>query len=154
MSRNGFSFLRLVTGLGITDVPPRERMFNLEIAQRWLVNDELQTLVPDPEATADLPADQMKKVMQAIIEDAGASAALRKHVAERFPVSAGKSAPRTPRSQDVIPEVLPACDVHPTPGRKRSTPHTRRDFAFARRREITPEFCRRKCSSIRRVIRG
>ncbi|MEA2329308.1 MAG: hypothetical protein QOE68_4267, partial [Thermoanaerobaculia bacterium] len=113
-SSNGFAFLRVVTGLGITDVPARERMFNLEITQRWLLNPRLQALVPDPEVTDTLPPEQMKEVMQAIIEDPGASDALRKQVAERYPVSAGTSAPRTPLSQDVIPDVMPACDVHPT----------------------------------------
>ncbi len=112
-SENSFAFLRLVTGLGIAAVPPRERMFNVELAQRWLVNEELQQLVPDPEAATELTPDLMKRVMQAVIEDKGASAALRKHVAERFPVVSGSSAPRTKPSEDVIAEVLPACDVHP-----------------------------------------
>ena len=113
-SKNGFAFLRVVTGLGITEVPAREQMFNLEITQRWLVNPELQKLVPDPEGTSDLSSDQMKQVMQAIIEDKGASVALRKHVAERFPVSSGTTAARTKAAEDVIPEVLAACDTHQT----------------------------------------
>jgi subtilisin family serine protease len=113
VSRNGFSFLRVVTGLGITDVPARERMFNVEITQRWLLNERLQALVPDPENTAHLAPAVMKQVMEEIIEDGGASIALRKHVAERYPVTAGTSAPRTPRSEDVIAQVFAACDVDP-----------------------------------------
>ena len=48
---DSFAFLRVLTGLGIAEAPPRERMFNLELAQRWLLNPELQELVPDPDAT-------------------------------------------------------------------------------------------------------
>jgi subtilisin family serine protease len=113
-SSNSFAFLRVVTGLGIVEVPARERMFNLELAQRWLQNERLQELVPDPEATAELPSDTMKKVMQAIVEDHGASAALRKHVAARYPVAAGSAPlPRTNLTNDVIAEVLSACDANP-----------------------------------------
>ena len=45
---DSFAFLRVLTGLGIL-TPPRERMFNLELTQRWLINPELQETVPDPE---------------------------------------------------------------------------------------------------------
>ncbi len=110
-SDNSFAFLRLVSGLGITDTPPRERMFNLELAQRWLVNPDLQQIVPDPEAATELAPDQMKRVMDAIIGDTGASLALRKHVAERYPVVTGAPAVRTEASKDVIAEVMPACDA-------------------------------------------
>lgn len=112
-SDNSFAFLRVVTGLGIVDAPPRERMFNLELAQRWLVNPRLQEIVSDPEATAQLSPDDMKRVMEAVIEDPGASVALRKHVAARFPIIGGGSAPRTEFSKDVVAEVMPACDVQP-----------------------------------------
>ena len=35
-------------------------MYNLELAQRWMLNEELQAIVPDPSATAKLKdiADQ------------------------------------------------------------------------------------------------
>lgn len=112
-SKNSWAFLRLITGLGITEQPARERMFNLEIAQRWLVNDRLQKIVPDPDMANDLSPQQMKAVMQAIIEDPGASSELRKHVAGRYPVVQGGSADRNPASQDVVPEVLAACDQQP-----------------------------------------
>jgi hypothetical protein len=110
---DSFAFLRVLTGLGITEAPPRERMFNLELAQRWLLNPRLQALVPDPDAVEQLSQAKLKEVMEAIIEDAGASAALRKHVAARYPVATGKSAPRTDASKPIIPEVLPVCDVQP-----------------------------------------
>ncbi|HEX8117431.1 MAG TPA: S8/S53 family peptidase, partial [Pyrinomonadaceae bacterium] len=45
-SENSIPILRLVTGLGIAQIPPREEMFNQEFAQRWLLNDELQELLP------------------------------------------------------------------------------------------------------------
>src|SRR5262249_22448217 len=51
---DSFAFFRVITGLGLVDAPPRERMFNLELQQRWLLNQELQRLVPDPEAVLDL----------------------------------------------------------------------------------------------------
>ena len=44
----------MITGLGVVDPPPREQMFNLELAQRWLVNSELQEIVPDPDAHGEL----------------------------------------------------------------------------------------------------
>ncbi|HVG31825.1 MAG TPA: S8 family serine peptidase, partial [Pyrinomonadaceae bacterium] len=112
-SKESFAFLRLITGLGIVEAPPREQMFNLELAQRWLLNEDMQEIVPDPASTSNLAGDKLQRFMEAIIEDKEASLALRKHVAERYPVAAGQSAPRTLRSKDVIPEVLPACDAQP-----------------------------------------
>jgi subtilisin family serine protease len=112
-SDNSWSFLRVLTGLGIVEAPPREQMFNLELAQRWMVNEELQKIVPDPERTTKLEGDKLRSFMKAVIEDDGASLALRKHVAARYPVAAGQSAPRTPRSKAVVPEVLRVCDEQP-----------------------------------------
>ncbi|HEX8687899.1 MAG TPA: S8 family serine peptidase, partial [Pyrinomonadaceae bacterium] len=112
-SDDSFSIFRVVTGLGIARIPPREEMFNQELAQRWLLNEELQKLVPDPAAAAKIPADRMRRVMEAIIEDEGASLALRKHVATRYPVATGRSAPRRGAGKRVIPEVLSACDDAP-----------------------------------------
>lgn len=108
-----FGFLRIVTGLGIVEAPPREQMFNLELAQRWLVDKTLQELVPDPDAVTGLEGEKLRRFMEAVIEDPGASLALRKHVASRFPVAAGRSAPRTELTKAVIPENLPACDAQP-----------------------------------------
>jgi hypothetical protein len=112
-SNNSFAFLRVVTGLGIAEAPPRERMFNLELAQRWLVNERLQEIVPDPGAVTQLDDKNLRLFMAAVIEDQDASLALRKHVATRYPVAAGGSAPQTALSKDVVPDVLPACDVQP-----------------------------------------
>jgi len=114
---DSFAFLRVLTGLGVAEIPPRERMFNLELAQRWVLNPRLQALVPDPDATRPLDTARLKALMEAVIEDRGASLALRKHVAARYPAAAGRSAPRTARSQDVVAEMLPVCDVQPAPRR-------------------------------------
>ncbi|HXI12051.1 MAG TPA: S8 family serine peptidase [Thermoanaerobaculia bacterium] len=102
-SRNSFAFLRLLTGLGITEPTPRELMFNLELAQRWMMNENLQELVPDPDDTTEIATDTQRKFMEAIIEDSRASQALRKHVESRYPVVAGGPAPR---SQEVPVRVV------------------------------------------------
>ncbi|HEX3556811.1 MAG TPA: S8 family serine peptidase [Thermoanaerobaculia bacterium] len=113
-SDNSFAFLRVVTGLGIAEPPPRERMFNLELAQRWLVNDRLQEIVPDPDAVTRLDGEQLRQFMEAVIEDQGASLALRRQVASRYPVAAGGSAPHNEQSQAVIPDPKTlACDAQP-----------------------------------------
>ena len=112
-SDDSWSFLRVITGLGVVEIPPREEMFNLELAQRWLLNEELQALVPDPAAVSRLKDEELRRFMEAVIEDEGASLALRRHVAARYPVAAGRSAPRTPKTRVVVPEVLPVCDTQP-----------------------------------------
>lgn len=112
-SSNSFAFLRLVTGLGVAEAPPREEMLNLEIAQRWLVNERLQEIVPDPEAAAALLGEDLRRFMEAIIEDPGASLALRKHVAGRYPVAAGRSAPYSEKTKEIVPQALPVCEDQP-----------------------------------------
>ena len=114
-SSNSFAFVRLVTGLGVVEAPPREQMFNLELTQRWLVNEELQAVVPDPEAQGPLAEKDLRRVMDAILADEGASMALRRHVAERYPVAGGRPAPRTEVTKAVVPAARPVCDVQPTP---------------------------------------
>ena len=108
-SVNSFAFLRLITGLGLAEPSPRERMFNLELAQRWLANPDLQALVPDPERLSRLSERELKQVMEAVIGDSGASAILRSHVSKRFPVVGGSSAPRTERTKRFVPEKAVAC---------------------------------------------
>jgi len=73
---DSFAFLRVITGIGIAEVTARERMFDLEIAQRWLLNPELQEIAPDPDDAGALAPRELERFMQALIEDAGASAAL------------------------------------------------------------------------------
>jgi subtilisin family serine protease len=107
------SLFRVITGLGVAEIPPREQMFNLELKQRWMLNPELQKIVPDPGREGKLKDEVLARFMEALIEDEGASLALRKHVASRYPVATGQSAPRTIRSKVVVPEVLRACDAQP-----------------------------------------
>lgn len=95
---DSFAFLRVLTGLGILEVPAREEMFNLEFMQRWLLNPALQELVPDPEATERLNDETLKQVIAALIDDGATSEALRRHVEARYPVVAGTSAPPAPRA--------------------------------------------------------
>lgn len=107
------SLFRVVTGLGVVDAPPREQMFNLELEQRWLMNEELQKILPDPERATKLDPEKLRRFMDVLIEDEGASLALRKQVAGRYSVSVGRSAPRTARTKAVVPDVLPAFDQQP-----------------------------------------
>ncbi|PKN62085.1 MAG: peptidase S8 [Deltaproteobacteria bacterium HGW-Deltaproteobacteria-15] len=91
---DSFAFLRVITGLGIMRPTPREQMYNLEIAQRWMLNPALQEIVPDPDATERLDEMALKKFMEVIIEDEGISVTLRKHVAARYPVAARGPVPQ------------------------------------------------------------
>jgi subtilisin family serine protease len=102
---DAFAFLRVLTGLGIADVPPRERMFNLELTQRWLMNPELQEAVPDPEA--DVSRDALRTFMEAVIGDTGASQTLRKHVASRYPLVFGTAVKGAP--PEVVAPLRAAC---------------------------------------------
>ncbi|HET9872783.1 MAG TPA: S8 family serine peptidase [Propionibacteriaceae bacterium] len=113
VSEGSFSLFRIITGLGLVEQPPREQMFNLELAQRWLLNPELQEIVPDPAAAAQLSSGKLKRFMSALIEDDKASMALRKHVAARYPVATGQSAPRTEKTKAVVPDVVKAFDALP-----------------------------------------
>ena len=90
---DSFAFLRVITGLGVASAPPREQMYNLEIAQRWMLNPVLQKIVPDPHAAGQIDEKSLVKFMEAIIEDPETSQALRKHIIARYPVVARKPAP-------------------------------------------------------------
>jgi subtilisin family serine protease len=109
-----FAFLRVITGLGITEKPLRESMFDLEIAQRWLSNPELQKLVPDPDAQQPLEGEKLGKVLETLIEDDKASLALRRHLADRFSALMKRPPPSTRAASAVVPEVPAACDGVPT----------------------------------------
>jgi subtilisin family serine protease len=110
---DSFAFLRVITGLGIDEAPPRERMFNLELAQRWLLSPTLQEIVPDPDDTPRLPQKKLEEFMEAVLEDPHASTALRRHIAARYAVVAGIPPRRTRRTEDILPEPLPVCDAQP-----------------------------------------
>lgn len=111
---DSFAFLRVITGLGLAEPPARERMFNLELEQRWLLNKELQKIVPDPDA-AQLDGKAIETFMEAVVGDAGASFALRRHVAARFPLISRRSVKFSANLEGVVPQDLPACDLPPGP---------------------------------------
>jgi hypothetical protein len=91
---DSFPFLRVITGIGIDEPPPRQRMFDLEISQRWMLDPALREAVPDPEEPVADAA--MKTFMEALIERPGASLALRRHVAARYALLFGGAPPRLP----------------------------------------------------------
>lgn len=115
-SSSSFALLRLLTGLGVVEAPPREKMFNLEVAQRFVMNPKLKDIVADPDG--ELPAhDHLLRLMEALIEDEGASLALRRHLAARYPVAAGRPLPGTVKpAKEVVPEPLAVCDEQPRVG--------------------------------------
>jgi hypothetical protein len=114
--KDSFAFLRVLTGLGLTEPTARERMYNIELAQRWLLNEELQQIVADPDTDEQLQKKQLVAFIDAVVEDDRASLALRRHMASRYAVVAGKPLPPKKGKAalaDVTPPVLPACDRQP-----------------------------------------
>ena len=111
-SKTSVAFLRLVTGIGLDEPPLREEMFNLELAQLWMTSERLQELVPDPGAPTKLEGKQLRRYMEAVIEDPRASLALRRHVAARYPVVGG-SRRLPPPVPGVAPEAMPVCASQP-----------------------------------------
>ena len=107
---DSFAFLRVITGLGISEPPPREQMFNLEIAQLWLRDPDLQKIVPDPEAAKKLDSVKLKEFMERVIEEPSASLTLRRHMVSRYAVLLGRSAPHNLKSQAVVPDAARVCD--------------------------------------------
>lgn len=126
-SRTSFALFRVITGLGLEEPTTREEMFNLELAQRWLTNEAMQEALPDPGAGGQLAGAPLKRFLDAILSDEGASTALRLQVAARYPMATGASAPSTPQTKVVVPEVVRACDAVPMV----STPAYRRLRVYA-----------------------
>ncbi len=123
--RDSFSVLRILTGLGVDDPPPRESMFDIELSQRWLMNKNLQEAVPDPESGDPVPKENLRKFMEALIHDDKASVALRKHVASRYSLVFGTSVQGAPK--EVVKEAPAACSAKVA----LSTPPYRRIRAYA-----------------------
>ncbi len=125
--------LRVLTGLGIDDVSPRERMFNVELAQRWILNPHVQELVADPSDVHDLSTlgdprsarSTLRRLLDALIEDPGASRTLRRHLAGRYRTIVGSSPRPTPDT--VVREAPRACDPAPPV----TSPSTRRLKVYA-----------------------
>jgi hypothetical protein len=109
-STSSWAVLRLLTGLGIAEAPPREEMFNVEVAQLWLRNPRLEAIDPAAGALSDA---QVREVMEALIEDERASLALRRHLASRYPAAAGRSLPSGLGGARVAPPQPGVCDVQP-----------------------------------------
>jgi len=105
---DSFAFLRVITGLGITEMPPRETMFNLELSQLWLINPDLQAAVPDPDVQNKLENDDLRRFMEAVIHDEKASLALRKHIAGRYSLVFGTSVQGAPK--EVVSPPRAACN--------------------------------------------
>lgn len=106
---DSFSVFRILTGLGVADPPPRESMFDIELAQRWLMNKNLQEAVPDPDSEAPVPKEDLRKFMEALIHDDKASIALRKHAASRYALVFGTSFKGVPK--EVVKEAPAACSA-------------------------------------------
>lgn len=107
---DSFAFFRVITGLGIATPPARELMFNLELTQLWLLNAELQKIVPDPEG--EVARDELKSFMDAVIEDERASIALRKHVAARYTLVTNAKVAKAPK--EVVPPAPIVCVAEPS----------------------------------------
>ncbi|HKG96725.1 MAG TPA: S8 family serine peptidase, partial [Pyrinomonadaceae bacterium] len=93
---DSFAVLRVLTGLGVVDPPPRQDMFEIELQQRWLFNKNLQEAVPDPESGKEIPKENLRKFMDALIQDEKASVTLRRHVASRYTLIFGTSVQGAP----------------------------------------------------------
>ena len=102
---DSFGFLRVITGLGLTEKPPRELMFNLELTQLYEKSSELQEIIPDP--GVPIPDETRRKFMDAVIANDKASTALRQQIASRYPVVNGRKAPPIPSPAAAVPEVRP-----------------------------------------------
>ena len=84
-SRHRFAVWRMLTGFGIEGESAREEMFNLELAQLWMTNETLFDLLPDPDEPAGQPIDDARyqAIVEAIVDDPGASTTLRRHLRDR-----------------------------------------------------------------------
>jgi hypothetical protein len=91
-STAAWPFLRPLTGVESVRSPGREAMFNLEVAQRWMLDPRLREVIPDPGATPP-GRDRLVELMEALIGDVDASRVLRRHLAARYPAIAGRSFP-------------------------------------------------------------
>ncbi|MGC4154371.1 MAG: S8 family serine peptidase, partial [Propionicimonas sp.] len=88
-STHSWAVFRMLTGLGLEGEPVAERMFNLELAQLWLTSGRLHEILPDPAAARPLSAERSRELLDALIDDPAASAALRKHLSARYPLVTG-----------------------------------------------------------------
>jgi hypothetical protein len=103
-----FSLFRVLTGLGVAAVPPnQEEMFELEIAQLFHRDPELERIAPDPEHVTE---EQRAALLLRLAENPLASRALREKLQEHAP-----SRPRTGTITGDRNQVIP---VAPPPRRR------------------------------------
>jgi len=138
---DSFSFLRVITGLGISEPSPRERMLNLELCQRYMSNSALPEAIPDPAVTPS--KDDLRKFLDAVIADKGASITLRNAVAARYALLVGTQVPGT-----VIADIAPTKAVY-YPETEIPKPVHRRVRAYA----VDPSFATRlETASINQTV--
>lgn len=82
-------------------------MYNLELAQRWLLNADLQEIVPDPDGVTQLDGATLRRFMDAVIADSAASQALRQQFAVRYPLVAGRPMAPRPRPKPSAKQPAP-----------------------------------------------
>jgi Subtilase family len=127
---DSFAFFRVVTGLGLADPPSSERMMNIELSQRYLMNPGMRDAVPDP--AADVPKDSLKRFLDALIADPGASQVLRRAVVARYPALFGSNV-----SGVSLPDITPTRAIpRPRPNSTASDPPYRRIRTYA----VDPSF--------------
>lgn len=114
---DSFAFLRVITGLGVAAATARQRMFDLELTQRWLVNPALQEAVPDPEA--EVSREALRVFLDAAIADEGASQRLRRHLMERYALVFAGAAVPVPASLAPLPPPPLASMPLPAPPARR-----------------------------------
>lgn len=116
-STHDWALFRMLTGFALQAGAVREEMFNLELAQLWLVDPDLHEILPDP-AAAEPPASEIyRRVLDVVLENPDASAALKEHLRERYSqVSGGEppaAAPTTPT--DARTRAVPKYSEPPQP---------------------------------------
>jgi hypothetical protein len=99
---DSFPILSILTGFGIAEPSPRERMLGIELMQRSLLNPEITKHIPDRVSEGDL--NTLKQAMDALIADPHASQTLRRAVAARYPAVFGTSVKGIEPLPDLAPQ--------------------------------------------------
>jgi hypothetical protein len=105
-----FSFLKLLTGLGITQ-DPRLPLYELELSQIALTSKAVREVAPDFDPSGPLPERDSRRILEAILDEGRASRALRKHLELSLgrPTSTvvAPAGPQPPAPVDQAPGVPP-----------------------------------------------
>lgn len=110
---DSFAFLRVLTGFGLAESDARQRMFDVETAQRWMCNRDLRDVVPDPDGPVSDAA--RKKFLDVLIADSGASIALRRHLQAAYSSAYGGPAPLPVPTASVPTPTTPSTSTVVTP---------------------------------------